>query len=331
MMRKIRWGILSTARIATQKVIPAMQLGRHCDIVAVASRRMEAAHKAAAQLGISKAYGSYEELLNDAEVEAIYNPLPNHLHVPWSIKAIHSGKHVLVEKPIATSVSELRQLVGAAQAHPHVKVMEAFMYRQHPQWLKARELARNGAIGEARTLHSFISFFNIDAKNVRNQAGAGGGTLFDVGCYAVSIPRFVFGAEPERVFAQTDIDPAFNIDRMVSGILDFGNRTSTFTCSMQLVRHQHATIYGTEGKIDVDFPVNPPPDQAVKIFLLRGEAWEDVPIEASNQFTTQGDAFSLSIINNTPVPVSLQDSLSNMKVIDGLFESARIGRWVLIK
>jgi len=329
-MQKIRWGVLSTARIGLLKVLPAMQEGRHCELIAIASRHIESAKQAAAQLGIPKVYGAYEDLLNDPEVEAIYNPLPNHLHVPWSIKAVEAGKHVLCEKPMATSVGELQQLIDAANAHPQIKVMEAFMYRQHPQWLKARELARSGKIGEVRTLHSFISFFNNDVKNVRNKPEMGGGTLFDVGCYSVSIPRFIFGAEPKRVCAHMDIDPDFKIDRVISGILDFGPRTSNFTCSMQLVRHQSATIFGTQGKIDVEIPLNPLLDRPAKIFLQHGSGSEEILIDACNQFTLQGDAFSLAIINDTPPAVSLEDLLANMKVIAALFESAKKGIWIEI-
>jgi predicted dehydrogenase len=329
-MRKIRWGVLSTARIGLQKVLPAMQQGKYCDIIGIASRNLEAALKAAEQLGIPKAYGAYEELLNDPEIEAVYNPLPNHLHVPWSIVAIQAGKHVLIEKPIATSVSELQQLIDAANARSQIKVMEAFMYRQHPQWLKARELAQRGSIGEVRTLHSFFSFFNNDPKNVRNHSGMGGGALFDVGCYAVSMPRFIFGAEPQRVFARMDIDPTFNVDRLTSGILDFGPRTSAFTCSTQLARHQNVTIFGTAGKIEIELPLNPLPERPAKITLHNDSSVQEILIDICNQFTLQGDAFSLAIINDTPVTVPLADSLANIKVIAALFESARQGTWISV-
>lgn len=326
-MRKIRWGVLSTARIGLQKVLPAMQQGKHCELIAIASRHFESAQQAAAQLGIPKIYGAYEELLHDSEVEAIYNPLPNHLHVPWTLKAIAAGKHVLCEKPIATSVGELQQLIAAANAPPQLKVMEAFMYRQHPQWLKARELAQSGKVGEVRTLHSFFSFFNNDPNNVRNHSGMGGGALFDVGCYAVSMPRFIFGVEPQRVLARMDIDPAFNVDRLTSGILDCGARTATFTCSTQLARHQNVAIFGTAGKIEIELPLNPLPERPSKLVLHDGNGAQEIPIEICNQFMLQGDAFSLAIINDTPVTVPLADSLANMKVIEALFESARTGSW----
>ncbi|MDZ7359632.1 MAG: Gfo/Idh/MocA family oxidoreductase [candidate division KSB1 bacterium] len=330
-MRKIRWGVLSTARIGLQKVIPAMQQAEHCEIIAIASRHLAAAQKAAAPLGIPKVHGSYDELLHDPDVEAVYNPLPNHLHVPWSIKAIEAGKHVLCEKPLATRVSELKQLIDVAKAHPQIKVMEAFMYRQHPQWVKTRELAQSGKIGEARLLHSFISFFNNDPNNVRNKPDMGGGALFDIGCYSVSIPRFIFGAEPQRVCAYIEYDPNFKIDRLVSAILDFGPRTSTLTCSTQLARHQSATIFGTAGRIDLEIPLNPPLDRPAKIFLRRDSGTEEILIEASNQFTIQGEALSLAIINDAPVAVPLEDSLANMKVIEALFESARENSWIAIK
>ena len=329
-VRKIRWGVLSTARIGVQKVLPAMQQCRHGEIAALASRSLEAAKQAAAQLGIPKVYGSYEELLDDPDLDAIYNPLPNHLHVPWSIKALEAGKHVLVEKPMATSVSELQKLLHAAQAHPRLKLMEAFMYRQHPQWLKARELARSGKIGELRTLHSAISFFNRETANVRNQTATGGGALLDIGCYSVSMPRFIFGAEPQRVCAHMDIDPAFKIDRMISGMLDFGGRTATFTCAMQLARYQRAAIFGTEGRIEVEVPLNPPFDQPARIFLEREGGTEEIALEICNQFTLQGEAFNLAIIQDAPVAVPLEDALANMKVIEALFESARRHAWVAL-
>lgn len=307
-----------------------MQQGQNCDLVAIASRNFESAKKVATQFGMPKVYGSYEELLNDPEIEAIYNPLPNHLHVPWSIKAVQAGKHVLVEKPMATGVGELQQLLRVAQAHPRLKVMEAFMYRQHPQWQMARELAHSDKIGRVCTMHSCFSFFNQDAQNVRNKPDTGGGTLYDVGCYSASMSRFIFGTEPKRVCMHMDIDPAFNIDRMISGILDFGNQTATFTCSMQLVRHQSVTIFGTEGKIDVELPLNPPLDQPARIFLQRNGATEEISLEVCNQFTRQGEAFSAAIINDTAAPIPLEDSLANMKVIEALYESARENSWAAI-
>src|SRR5712691_11658912 len=229
-MQKVRWGVLSTATIGTGQVIPAMQQGTYCEIAAIASRSPEKARAAAAQLGIPKAYGSYEELLADQEIDAIYNPLPNNLHVPWSIKALQAGKHVLCEKPIALTAGEAQRLLEAAKQHPNLKVMEAFMYRFHPQWQRARRLVLEGKIGELRTIQTFFSYFNDDAHNIRNIAEVGGGAMPDIGCYAVSVARFIFNAEPQRVFGIVEYDPRLKTDRLASGILDFGRGTSTFTC-----------------------------------------------------------------------------------------------------
>src|SRR5438270_8381120 len=226
-MQKVRWGVLSTADIGTGQVIPAMQQGTYCEIAAIASRSLEKARAAAAQLGIPKAYGSYEELLADPEIDAIYNPLPNHLHVPWSIKALEAGKHVLCEKPIAMTSTEAQKLADAARQYPHLKVMEAFMYRFHPQWQQARQMVNEGKIGELRTVQSFFSYYLVDTNNIRNIAEVGGGGMMDIGCYTASLSRYIFDAEPERVCGIVEYDPRFNTDRLSSAILDFGRVTAT--------------------------------------------------------------------------------------------------------
>jgi predicted dehydrogenase len=241
-MSKIRWGVLSTAKIGIEKVIPAMQQSELCEIVAIASRRIEKARAAAKKLGIQKAYGSYEELLTAPEIQAVYIPLPNHLHVSWSIKALEAGKHLLCEKPLGMTAAEARQLLDAAEKHPKLKVMEAFMYRHHPQWQRARQLIDEGKIGDLRTIQSFFSYCNTDPKNIRNIAGAGGGALMDIGCYCISLSRFIFSAEPGRIFGIMEYDPQFKTDRLTSGIMDFGRGTSTFTCSTQLAPFQRVNI-----------------------------------------------------------------------------------------
>ena len=232
---KIRWGILSTAKIGTQKVIPAIQQAKNCEVTAIGSRKLDTARKAASELGIEKAYGSYEALLADADIDAVYNPLPNHLHVEWTIKALAAGKHVLCEKPIGLTTSEAVLLKETAANYPHLKVMEAFMYRFHPQWVKVKQLVDEGAIGEVKTVQSFFSYFNADPGNIRNQPDIGGGALMDIGCYCIQFPRFLFGAEPEKVVGLVDRDPAMKTDRITSAMLDFGNGLSSqFTCSTQL-------------------------------------------------------------------------------------------------
>jgi len=270
-MDKIRWGILSSAKIGVQKVIPAMQNSKFCSIDVIASRELKNAQVVAKKLGIAKAYGSYQELLDDAEIDAIYNPLPNHLHVPWSIEALKANKHVLCEKPIALSASEGQKLVDFSKKKPQLKVMEAFMYRFHPQWQKAKQMVDAGKIGKLCSIHSFFSYDNRDAANIRNIAEYGGGGLMDIGCYCISLARFIFSCEPRRVCGIVEYDLNFKVDRLTSGILDFGIGTSTFTCATQLLPYQRVNIYGTEGGIEIEIPFNAPADKPCKIWFQKEE------------------------------------------------------------
>ena len=327
-MSEVRWGIISTAKIGTEKVIPAMQLGEYCEVTAIASRNLDTAQAAAERLGIPKAYGSYEALLADPEIDAVYNPLPNHLHVPWSIKAMEAGKHVLVEKPIGLTSAEGQELVDAAKSYPELKVMEAFMYRHHPQWQRARQLVVEGKIGELRTIQTFFSYFLLDATNIRNMADIGGGGLMDIGCYCISLSRFIFGEEPGRVFGIVEYDPQFKTDRLASGILDFGRGTSTFTCSTQLVPYQRVNIFGTQGRVEIEIPFNAPPDQPCKMWYQYGDEIEEIVLDICDQYTIQGDLFSQAVLNNTEVPTPLEDAVANMKVIEAVIESGETGTWV---
>jgi predicted dehydrogenase len=327
-MSKVRWGILSTAKIGVEKVIPAMQQAEYCEITAIASRSLGKAMATAKELGIPKAYGSYEELLADPEVDAIYNPLPNHLHVPWSIKAMEAGKHVLCEKPIGLTSDEGQELVNAAKKHPALKVMEAFMYRYHPQWQRAKQLVREGQIGELRTIQTFFSYYLVDPDNIRNMADIGGGGLMDIGCYCISLSRFIFDAEPERVCGIIEYDPKMKVDRLASGMLDFGRGTSTFTCATQLVPYQRVNIYGTEGRVEIEIPFNAPPDRPCKMWHQRGDDIEEIVLDICNQYTIQGDLFSQAVLNDTDVPTPIEDAVANMKVIEAVIESGKSGTWV---
>lgn len=328
-MNKVKWGVISTADIGLSKVLPAMKQGQHCELVGIASRNLSKAQEAASQLEIPKSYGSYEALLADPEIEAVYNPLPNHLHVPWSIKAIEAGKHVLCEKPIAMNSVEAQQLLDVAAQHPGVKVMEAFMYRRHPQWIKAKELVQSGEIGQVKTIQSFFSYFNDDPHNIRNIAAFGGGGLMDIGCYNISLSRFIFDAEPKRILGLIDHDPNFNTDRIASAILDFGAVTSTFTCSTQLADYQRVNIYGTTGRVELEIPFNAPPDRPTKLWHQTGaDRIEQMTFEVCDQYTLQGDLFSQAILNNTEVPTPLDDALANMKVIEAIVESAKTNAWI---
>ena len=275
-MKKINWGILSTAKIGIEKVIPAMQQGKLSEIVAIASRTHESAREAAKNLKIPKAFGSYQDLLDDTSIDAVYIPLPNHMHVPWTIKALAANKHVLCEKPIALTATEAKELLKETEKFPHLKVMEAFMYRHHPQWIRALELINGGGIGMVKTVHSFFSYYNDDPENIRNMVDIGGGGLMDIGCYCISLARLIFDEEPQRVFGKIEYDPGFETDRICSGILDFVQGTSTFTCSTQLVPYQRVNVFGTKGRIEIEIPFNAPPDKPCKMLFQNNEIIEAV-------------------------------------------------------
>ena len=330
-MDPVRFGVISTAKIGMAKVIPAMQQSRRCRIVAIASRDLSRARAAAEALGIPKAYGSYTELLADPEIEAVYNPLPNHLHVPISIEAAAAGKHVLCEKPVALSAEEAGKLI-AARDRAGVLVQEAFMVRCHPQWLRARELVREAAIGELRVVQGSFSYMNVDPANVRNQAGIGGGGLYDIGCYPIVGARFLFEAEPVRVASQIDYDPDFQTDRLASALLQFKKGQALFYCSTQLVPYQRMQILGTKGRIEIEIPFNAPPDRPCRIFVDDGAQLGDASarpetFDVVDQYTLQGDLFARAIREGTPLPFPLEDALGNMRVLDAIFRAGRSGRW----
>jgi predicted dehydrogenase len=333
MDRRLRFGVLGVAKIATAKVIPAMQQGAWCEVAAIASRDLAKAQRAAAEHGIATAYGSYEELLADPAIEAIYNPLPNHLHAPWTIRAAEMGKHVLCEKPIGLSATEAEQLL-AVRDRTGVQIQEAFMVRTHPQWLAALRIAQSGRLGEIRAMTGFFSYFNDDRENIRNVAEWGGGGLMDIGCYLVHTARLIFAREPHRVAALIHRDPRTGVDRLASMMLDFGDAQATGTCGTQLVPYQRIHILGTRGRLELQIPVNAPPDRPCRIAIDDGERLdgpgETIEIEASNQYTIQGDLFARAILDGRPAPYPLEDSVRNMRVIDALFESATSGLFVTI-
>ena len=331
MPTKIRWGVLGAANIATKKVIPAMQKGQFSTMAAIASRDLNRARRAADDLGIEKAYGSYEELLADPDIDAVYNPLPNHLHVPWSIAAAEARKHVLCEKPLSLNLLEARKLVDVRD-RTKVKIGEAFMVLTHPQWLRARQLVNDGAIGELRAIAGAFSYFNRDANNIRNIPDYGGGGLMDIGCYPITTSRFLFDREPSRVVGLFDRDPDMNTDRLTSALLDFGSGHGVFTCSTQLVPYQRMQILGTTGRIEIEIPFNAPPDRPCRIYIddgsdLSGRSARVEEFAVCDQYTIQGDLFSQAILNDGPVPVPLENALGNMAVIDALFRSGKTSRW----
>jgi predicted dehydrogenase len=324
---KVRWGILGTSRFALEKMIPAMKGGQNSAIVAIASRSRDKADAAAAHFDIPTVYGSYEELLADPEVDAIYNPLPNHLHVPWSIRAMEAGKHVLCEKPIAVTAAEAATLVDVRTRTGRL-VEEAAMVRTHPRWLGAREVVRSGRIGELRAINGFFSYFNDSPQNVRNQPGVGGGGLLDIGFYPITMSRFIFEAEPVRVMGLLDVDSRFGVDRMASAILEFPRGHAVFTCSTQLVPHQSLDLLGTQGRIGMEIPWSMPDDRESRLVVTDGAGGgEEVWFAACNQWGWHCDLFARAILEGAQAPVPIEDSIANMRVLDALFRSAQSGKW----
>ena len=326
-MTKVRWGVLSTAGIGVEKVIPAMQRAELCDVVAIASRDESRASGVAQSLGIPHAYGSYEELLADPDIDAVYNPLPNHIHAEWTLRAARSGKHVLCEKPLAMDAAEAERVVeGCREAG--VLLMEAFMYRLHPQWVRVRELVQQGRLGDLMAIQSFFSYRNVDPTNIRNIPEFGGGSLMDVGCYPINVSRMMFGGEPDRVEAVMYRDPAFGTDVLASVIMTFGERQSTFTCSTVLESDQRVHLIGTEGRLLVEIPFNIPPDRATRLLLTAGgdppvdPNTEVIEIPAKDQYGVQGDLFSRAIIEGTQVPTPPEDAVANMRLIDAIRAAA---------
>lgn len=329
---KLRWGIISTAAIGANHVIPAMLQSGRLSVDAIASRDLARGEAMAKSLGIPKAYGSYEELFADPDIDAVYNPLPNHLHVPVTIQAMEAGKHVLCEKPIALDAREAEQLVAARERTGKL-VTEAFMVRHHPQWKRARELADSGALGRVRVVQTMFSYSNLDADNVRNMADIGGGGLYDIGCYAVLTSRFIFGREPVRVVSLVEFDPNFRTDRLASAIVDYGDGDRlVFTCSTQLVPCQSVAIMGTEKSVTVEIPFNQDPKRPARLRIddggyIKGAAPQYEDLAPANQYMLQAEAFGEAVASGS-LPYPIEDAVKNMRVIDALFESARTDRWV---
>lgn len=326
-MERVRWGVLGTANIAVGKVVPALQKAAHVDVVAIASRETDRASAAAKRLGISRAHGSYEALIADPNVDAIYNPLPNHLHVEWSIACLEAGKHVLCEKPIGLSVEEAERLEAAGRRHPDLKLMEAFMYRHHPQWVRTKELVDSGQIGTLKSIQSFFSYHNVNPDDIRNKPELGGGGLMDIGCYPISVARYIFADEPRAVSAVLEFDPEFGTDSYGTVMLEFDRGTAGFGYSTQLAPYQRVNVLGTDGRIEVMIPFNAPPDRPCSINVQRGSELETVEFAVADQYAIQGESMSLAILNDAPVPAPIGDAVANMRVIERCFASARERRW----
>ncbi len=329
-MDKIKWGILGTSYFATRKMIPSMKRSRLAEVTAIASRDLERARKAARELGIPKACGSYEEILSDPDIQAVYIPLPNNLHVDWAVRALRAGKHVLCEKPVSIDRTTAMKLFREAKKHPRLKVMEAFMYRFHPQWTRARALIKEGRLGAVKHMHADFMIDNRDPGNIRNRADAGGGALLDLGCYCVSFARFLFGAEPKRVLGRLEIDPVFKTDVLTAGMLDFGEGLAAFTCATRLKPCQRVIVHGALGWMEIMSPVAAPPDKPVLIRLQTGEGAEEIIIDACDHYAVQADRFCEAVLENRDVPTPLSDAVANMKVLDAVTESHKKKTWIRI-
>ncbi|MFN0192519.1 MAG: Gfo/Idh/MocA family protein [Aestuariivirga sp.] len=326
-MKPVKWGVVSTANIGVAKVIPGMLKSSLLEVAAIASRDLATGEKAAKRLGIPKAYGSYEELLADPEIEAIYNPLPNHLHVPITLTAAKAGKHVLCEKPIAMTAKEAEKLKRLPKG---IMVAEAFMVRHHPQWIAARELARSGALGELRAIQVFFSYYNDDPANVRNMADIGGGGLLDIGCYPITVSRFIFDGDPSRVVALVDRDPKFKTDRTLSGLADFGKgRQLSFTVSTQAAPYQRVNILGTKGRVEIMIPFNAPQDRITRyaVHIENPARHENIEVPVADQYQLQAEAFSRAIRGEEPLGWGTADAIMNMKIIDAFFRSEKSKKW----
>ncbi len=330
-MRKLAWGVLSTAKIGREKVIPPMMKGQRTAVVALASRDLARGQEVAKALGIPKVYGSYEAMLADPAVEAVYNPLPNHLHVEWTRKAAEAGKHVLCEKPIDITAKGAEELI-AVRDRTGVHIQEAFMVRTHPQWLRVRELVQGGRIGRLTSILGWFSYHNVDPNNIRNMADIGGGGLLDIACYPITTSRFVTGQEPRRVASVIDYDPVMRTDRLGSAILDYDGVQCIFTWSTQLNPRQTMQFMGDKGRIEVEIPFNAPPDRPCRLFVYDAadqgtHIAETIEIPACDQYGVAGDAFSAAIMDGTPQPVPLEDTLLNMRVIDAVRKAGETGQW----
>ncbi len=321
---RVRWGVLSTANIATEKVIPGLRRSPRSEVLGIASREPGRADAAAGRLGIPRAYGSYEAMLADPDIDAVYNPLPNHLHAAWTIAAARAGKHVLCEKPLALTAAEAQGMVDACR-EAGVLLMEAFMYRQHPSWVAVQELVGSGRIGTLQAVDSWFSYFNDDPSNIRNQLEAGGGALYDIGCYSVNLSRMLFGSEPTRVRAAIRRDPTTGVDVLTSGILEFDSGIATFTCSTRTETDQRVHVYGTEGRISIEIPFNIPPDRPTRVFVTAGgdppvaPATETLTFATADPYACEADRFADAVLDGTPLPVEPADAVANLRVIEALF------------
>ncbi len=334
-MKKLKWGILSTAKIGIEKVIPGMLKSDLFEVAAIASRNHEQATNSATKLGIAKAYGSYDELIQDAEIDIIYNPLPNHLHVEWTARAIEAGKHVLCEKPLFILPDDSMALIKLRDKY-NVKVGEAFMVKSHPQWVRVKEIVDSGDLGDVSLYNATFTYFNTNPDNIRNIAAFGGGALWDIGCYPVMTSRYLFGENPSRVFCEFKSDPKFRTDIFSTAILEFpSGKRANFTVSTQLAPYQRVHLLGTKKELEIQIPFNSPIDRPSVIKISDADILQENLIKENiptcDQYQLQAEAFTQAILNDTFVPITLEDAVDHCKIITALFDSAKKQGWVRVK
>lgn len=328
---KIKWGILGTSKLAKEKIIPAMAGNKKYEVSAIASRTLQKAREVAEDLSIPKYFGSYEELIEDPEIDIVYIPLPNDLHVEYTLKSIEAGKHVLCEKPLSLKAEAIDRLIAARDKHK-VKVGEAFMVSTHPQWIKARELVQQGGLGKVSIIHGFFSYYNVKPENIRNKPEHGGGAMWDIGCYPVFTSRFVLGEEPVRLVASMEFDPQFGTDRLASVIMEFPSARAVFSVSTQLVPYQRMQFFGDKKELEIMIPFNAPADRPCEIRIKTGDLFDDtferINFDTCNQYTLQAKAFTQAVLDDSKVPVTLEDAKANAKILEAIFLSAKENRWV---
>jgi len=328
---KIKWGVLGASKLAVEKIIPAMADQEIFEVNAIASRSMEKAKNISEILSIPLYFGSYEELIQDPAIDVVYIPLPNDLHVEYALKCVAAGKHVLCEKPLSLNAADIDQLIQARDRH-NVKVGEAFMVKTHPQWVKTKELVQSGELGKVSLVHGFFSYHNVKPENIRNKPEHGGGAIWDIGCYPVFTSRYVLGEEPIRLVASMEYDKTFKTDKLASVLMEFPSSRVLFSVSTQLVPYQRMQFFGDQKELEVRIPFNAPPDRACEVRIHSGdlfnEKYDTLSFEVCNQYTLQAQAFTQSIVDDTEVPVPLEDSKANAKVLEAIFLSAKEGRWV---
>ena len=329
-MKKLKIGVLGVSNHLIKRIILPLQETNNCFIYGIASRNSEKAISASRQYNIPKYYESYDDLLSDKDIDIVYIPLPNHLHAEWIKKSADAGKHVLCEKPLCMNAKESEDAISYVDKKG-IKLMEAFMYKFHPLWIHVKNIIDTKQIGDITYIHTSFSYNNPSKTNIRNIKEYGGGAMMDIGCYAVSVPRFLLGREPEKTVSLINRHPDFGTDILSSAIMDFGTSRSTFTVGTLSDAHQRVEITGTAGKITIPIPFNTFVDVRSTITITNSIGERTVEFAPADQYGIMFDVFAKTVINDHPVPVNAMDALLNQKVVDAIFRSGESDAWEKIQ